>query len=150
MKSQITTLLIEFLTSKRNATKLVTNSQKWKRPQREWLCCWFQPASDQYGFDDPSDQIAILNKLVTDCIADHAPIRKVKFTCTPAPWMKDQELVTAKKDLEHLRSLKNANGTDGNELSDYQNSKARYKKLIKSTKRSFLRTALSSKKTKEV
>ena len=67
----------------------------------------------------------MLNKLVTDCIADHAPIKKVKFTCPPAPWMKDQELVTVKKHLEHLRSLKNANGTDGNRLSDYQNSKAR-------------------------
>ena len=57
--------------------------------------------------------------------------------------MKDSELVTVKKHLEHLWGLKNANETDSNELSDYQKSKTRYKKLIKTTKRSFLRKALS-------
>ena len=69
------------------------------------------PTSIVFGFDDPNDQIAMLNKLITDCIADHVPIKKVKFTRPPAPWMKDPELLTAKKDLEHLRSLKNANET---------------------------------------
>ena len=59
--------------------------------------------------------------------------------------MKDLELVTAKKHLEHLRSLKNAN-----ELSDYRKSKVRYKKLIKTTKGSFLQKTLTSKKSKEV
>ena len=37
--------------------------------------------------------------------------------------MKDPEVIKAKKHLEHLRSLKNDNGTDSNELSDYQKSK---------------------------
>ena len=59
--------------------------------------------------------------------------------------MKDPELVTAKKHLEHLRSLKNANENDGNKLSDYRKSKVRYRKLIKTTKGSLLRKALSSK-----
>ena len=72
-----------------------------------------------FGFDNPSDQIAVLNKLITDCIADHAPIKKVKFTRPLPPWMKGPELVTAKKHLEHLRSLKNPNETDSNELSDH-------------------------------
>ena len=27
-------------------------------------------------FDDPNDQIAVLNKLMTDSIADHTPIKK--------------------------------------------------------------------------
>ena len=38
-----------------------------------------------FGFDNPNDQIAMLNKLITDCIADHAPIKKVKFTRPPTP-----------------------------------------------------------------
>ena len=91
-----------------------------------------------FSFDDPNDQISMLNKLITYCIADHAPIRKVKFTHPPAPRMKDPELVTAKKHLEHLRRLKNANETDSNEFSDYRKSNVRYKKLIKTTKGSFL------------
>ena len=63
--------------------------------------------------------------------------------------MKDPDLVTAKKRLEHLPSLKNANETDSNVLSDYRKSKVRYKSLIKTTKGS-LRKALSSKKPKDV
>ena len=41
----------------------------------------------------------MLNKLITDNTADHAPIKKVKFTRLPAPWMKNPELVTVKKYL---------------------------------------------------
>ena len=73
-----------------------------------------------------NDHIAILNKLITNCIADHAPIKKVKFIRQPAPWIKDPELVTTKEHLEHVQSLKNANGTDSNKLSDYRKSKVRY------------------------
>ena len=34
------------------------------------------PISIVIGFDDPNDQIAMLKKLITDCIADHAPIKQ--------------------------------------------------------------------------
>ena len=34
------------------------------------------PTSILFGFRDPNDQIAKLNKLITDCITDHAPIKK--------------------------------------------------------------------------
>ena len=108
------------------------------------------PTNIIFGSDNPNDQIAMFNKLITDCIADHALIKKIKFTRPPVRWMKDPELDTAKKYLEHLQSLKDANGTDSNELSDYRKSKVRYKMLIKTTKGSFLRKALSSKKPKEV
>ena len=88
----------------------------------------------------------MFNKLKTDCITHHPLYKKVKFTCPSAPWMKDPELVTAKKHLEHLQSLKNANETNSSKLSDYQKSKVRHKKLIKTAKGSFLHNALSSKK----
>ena len=65
------------------------------------------PTSIVFGFDDPNDQIAMLNKLMTDCIADHAPLKKVKFTLPSAPWMKEPELVTAKKHLEHYSKKQN-------------------------------------------
>ena len=32
-----------------------------------------------FGSDYPNDQIAVLNKLITDSIADHAPIKKVNL-----------------------------------------------------------------------
>ena len=153
MKSQITTLLMEFLTSKRKAMNLVTNMSEMKKDlnMNDHVADFkLLPTRIVFGFDDPNDQIAMLNKLITDCIADHAPIKKVKFTRPPAPWMKDPELVTAKKHLEHLRSLKNVNGTGSSELSDYRKSKVRYKKLIETTKVTFLRKARNSKNPKEV
>ena len=29
-----------------------------------------------FSFDDPNDHVAVLNKLITESIADHAPIKK--------------------------------------------------------------------------
>ena len=108
------------------------------------------PTSIVFVFDDPNDQIVMCNKMITYCKTDHAPIKKVKFTPPPAPWMKNPEPVTAKKHLEHLRSLKKANETDGNTFSDYQKLNVRCKTLIKTIKRSLLQNALNSKKCKEV
>ena len=34
------------------------------------------PSNILFGLDNPNDQMAMLNKLITDCIADHAPIIK--------------------------------------------------------------------------
>ena len=33
-----------------------------------------------YRFDDPDDQVNILNKLINDCITEHAPLKRVKMT----------------------------------------------------------------------
>ena len=40
-------------------------------------------------FDDPNDQLYMLNELNLSCINQHAPLRRVKLTCPPAPWMAD-------------------------------------------------------------
>ena len=108
------------------------------------------PTSAVFGFNDPNNQIAMLNKLIADCIADHALIKKVKFALPPALLMKDPELVTAKKYLEHLQSLKNTNEIDSNKLADYRKSKVRYKKSINTTKGSLLCKVLNSRKPKEL
>ena len=46
------------------------------------------PFSTVYSFDNPYDQLAMLNKLILDCIDRHAPLKRIKFTRPPAPWMK--------------------------------------------------------------
>ena len=48
------------------------------------------PTNILFGLDNPNDQMAMLNKLITGCIADHAPIKKVKFASPPALWMKER------------------------------------------------------------
>ena len=41
--------------------------------------------STVYSFDNPEDQLALLNKLILDCIDRHAPLKRTKFTRPPAP-----------------------------------------------------------------
>ena len=41
-----------------------------------------------YAFDDPEEQIHTLNDLITNYINEHAPLKRVKITRPPAPWMR--------------------------------------------------------------
>ena len=52
------------------------------------------PLSLVYVFEEPEDQISILNKLFSDCLESNAPTRPVKLTHPIAPWMKDPTIVT--------------------------------------------------------
>ena len=77
------------------------------------------PLSLVYSFGDPEDQINILNKLITDCINEHSPLRRVKLTHSVAPWMNDLEITSLHKsskqyqltkldsDQEHYRYARN-------------------------------------------
>ena len=49
------------------------------------------PTNLVYAFDEPDDQIDLLNNLIIQGISDHAPTKKVKFTHPPVLWMKDQK-----------------------------------------------------------
>ena len=40
-------------------------------------------------FDDPNDQLYMLNELTLSCINQHLPHRRVKLTRPPASWMAD-------------------------------------------------------------
>ena len=49
------------------------------------------PTNLVYAFDEPDDQIDLLNNLIIQGISGHAPTKKVKFTHPPVLWMKDQK-----------------------------------------------------------
>ena len=38
------------------------------------------PLNLVYAFDEPDDQVKILNKLVLDCIEKHVPIKRARLT----------------------------------------------------------------------
>ena len=62
------------------------------------------PTSLVYACDEPDGKISALDKLVNQCISEHAPIKRTKFTHPPAPWMKDPEISKAKNVLDNLRT----------------------------------------------
>ena len=56
-----------------------------------------------YLFDDPDDQVAMLNKLITGCINIHEPSKRVKITRPIAPWMHDPKILELQKESVSLR-----------------------------------------------
>ena len=41
-----------------------------------------------YKMNDPEDKLYIFNKLVSNCLNEHAPLKKNQDNKTPAPWLK--------------------------------------------------------------
>ena len=52
-----------------------------------------------------------LNTLLVDCIDRHAPLRRVKVTRPPAPWMQTQEIQELKIKRDTLRTEAHAINT---------------------------------------
>ena len=55
------------------------------------------PFSTVYGFDNPNNQLAMLNKLILDCIDRHASLKRTKFTRPLAAWMKQLDIIELQK-----------------------------------------------------
>ena len=55
------------------------------------------PFSTVYGFDNPDNQLAMLNKLILDCIGRHASLKRTKFTRPLAAWMKQLDIIELQK-----------------------------------------------------
>ena len=58
-----------------------------------------------YSFDNPEDQLAVLNKLILDCTDRHAPLKRPKFTTPPVPWMKELDIFELQKQRDKYRFL---------------------------------------------
>ena len=101
-----------------------------------------------YAFDEPDDQFTILNKLILDSIEKHALIKRIRLTRPVAPWMKDESIVNLKIQLQHHRHKARASKEE-NDRKNYQVSRNKLKKTIKTTKVAFLRKAMSSKTQKK-
>ena len=107
------------------------------------------PLSTVYSFDDPDDQVETLNKLITDCLSRHAPIKRTKFTRPPAPWMKRLDIVNLQKKRNELRTTAHRTQTESDwEL--FRNTRNELKYKIKSAKRTFYKKALASKNSKTI
>ncbi len=100
--------------------------------------------------ESPDDMVGILNSLVSECIDRHAPLRKVKVTRPPAPWMNQPEIQELKTKRDRLRKeAHKKNTTDAWAAFRLVRNKLEVTIHIK-MKRTFLTTALSSRRSSEV
>ncbi len=101
------------------------------------------------AFSDTEEKLDILNSLITDCIERHAPLKRVKVTCPPVPWMRDPSIQL----LEEQRNISGVaarNNGDNHTCASLRETRNDLKKKIKAAKKSFVRKALSCKKPKAV
>ena len=85
-----------------------------------------------------------LNSLVTEYIDRHAPLKKVKLTRPPAPWMASDEIRELQTTRDKLRAQARCSGTDET-WTAFRAVRNRIKAVIGKVKRAFQNTALSSK-----
>ena len=72
------------------------------------------PLNLVYSFDDPDDQVAMLKKLITDCINIHSLLKRVKLTRPVAPWMHHSQIIELQKKLASQRETYRNHGTSIN------------------------------------
>ena len=58
-----------------------------------------------YSFDNPHDQLAMLNKLILGCIDHHALLKRTKFSRPPALLMKQLDIIELQKQHNKYRFL---------------------------------------------
>ena len=107
------------------------------------------PFSVVYSIDDPDDKLNLFTSLFKSCLDRHAPLRKMKLTRPPAPWLNAEDIRQLLKERNKLRYLahKTQLGVVWQAFRDIRN---RVKTTKKKLKRSFYQKALSSKKPKEL
>ena len=70
-------------------------------------------------------------KLVNQCISEHAPTKRTKFTRPPAPWLKGPEIFKAKNVLDNLRTKsRDLNHSDLTFRQNYQTARNLHKKQL--------------------
>ena len=80
------------------------------------------PRNLVYSFDDPDDQVVMLNKLITDCINIHALLKRVKPTRPIAPLMHNQGIIELQKELASQRETYRNHETSINH-KNYENTR---------------------------
>ena len=53
--------------------------------------------------DDPDEQLETLNSLILECIERHAPLKRIRVTRPPAPWMKCPNIKDLQKERDTAR-----------------------------------------------
>ena len=107
------------------------------------------PFSTVYAMEDPEDKLDIFNNLVTECIDRHAPLKRIKCTRPPAPWLKSldiQQLISERNRKRYLSHLTQKTS----DWTAYRTVRNKLKHAIRTTKKKFLASALSDKRPRRI
>ena len=105
------------------------------------------PFSTVYAMEDREDKLDIFKTLVAECIDRHLPLKRIKCTRPPAPWLKGlhiQQHISERNRKRYLAHLTQ-------KTSDWTTCRAVRNKLkhaIRTTKKKSLTSALSDKRPK--
>ena len=102
------------------------------------------PFSLVYSMDDPNDKLSIFNELVLNCVNNHAPLIRTRFTRPPAPWMRITEVIMKRNELNQLRQVADV------DKAIYRKCRNDYKKVLRKSKKNFIKKSLSSRDSKEL
>ena len=87
-----------------------------------------------YSVDDIDEKLDLFNSLITTCLDRHAPLKRIKVSRPPAPWLKSNDIHQLQDQRNRLR---------------HEAHKTRSEDVLKKF-RSFYQKALSSKAPKEL
>ena len=99
--------------------------------------------------ESPNEIIDLINSLISECLDRHAPLKRVKITRLPAPWLHAADIrqLQAERDKPRLDAH---NTYDDESCAAFRAIPKKIKVVIGKAKRSFFMTALSSKRPKQV
>lgn len=99
------------------------------------------PMSVVDTFDDPNDQIYMLNEFTLSCIDQHASLIRTKLTRPPAPWIADLNIQALQQKKDNQRLIPNHSNKESDKQL-YKDTKKQLKVLIKRTKKTFYQKAV--------
>ena len=108
------------------------------------------PLSLIYSYDDPNEQLDVLEKLFNECLERHAPMKRVKVTRPPAPWLTTEDFQSLLAERDRLRKKAHTPHSTPNYWAAFRNIRNSIKIKIREAKKNFVKKALSSNKSKEI
>lgn len=109
----------------------------------------FSPLAVIYYSDDPDEQLETLNTLVFECLERDGPLRKVRVTRPPAPWMKDPLIKEFQKKRDSARFTAHQTSTDA-AWHECRSVRNKLKSAIRTARKAFIEKAFYSNKSREV
>ena len=99
--------------------------------------------------EDPEDKLDIFDNLVSECKDRHAPLKRIKCTRPPAPWLKSLDIQQLISERNHKRYLAHLTQKTS-DWSAYRAVRNKLKHAIRTTKKKVLTSALSDKRPRSI